>query len=109
MLNAVDRSEGAPALGLRQRWPWADRKRAMFAAGFVLASAITALAVWLVASAPGSGPIAPASRTLMIVLVCNLFLIMALAGVVGTRVARLVKSRRDDAGSRLHLRFVTLF
>ncbi|HWE46095.1 MAG TPA: PAS domain-containing sensor histidine kinase [Caulobacteraceae bacterium] len=108
MVNAFAR-KSAPALSLLERWPGPGRARALFAGGFALATAITTLAVWLVASAPRTGSIAPASRTLIIVLGLNLLLILVLAGYIGLRVARLVRRRHDDAGARLHLRFVFLF
>jgi two-component system nitrogen regulation sensor histidine kinase NtrY len=109
MLKGLDRSNGMSAQVSPPRGLFSDRSRAMFATGFILSSAVTALAVWLVASAPGSGPIAPASHTLMVVLLCNLCLILSLAATVGVRVGRLVRSREADAGARLHVRFVTLF
>ncbi|HEY3813855.1 MAG TPA: PAS domain-containing sensor histidine kinase [Caulobacteraceae bacterium] len=108
MVNAFAR-KGAPALSLLERWPGPGRARALFGGGFALACAITTLAVWLVATAPRTGAIAPASRTLIVVLGLNLLLILALASWVGLRVARLVRRRHDDAGARLHLRFVALF
>src|SRR3569623_220321 len=98
MPKPLVRKDAAPA-SLLQRWPRPTRARAAFAAGFALAWAITGLAIWQVASAPGTGPNAPASRTL---------LILALAFTVGARVVRLVR-QRTDAGARLHLRFVILF
>jgi two-component system nitrogen regulation sensor histidine kinase NtrY len=100
--------KGAPAVSLLGRWPGPGRARVVFAAGFAMACAITALAIWLVAAAPGSGPIAPASRVLLLVLGFNLLLILALAFIVGTRVVRLMRQRADP-GARLHLRFVGLF
>jgi two-component system nitrogen regulation sensor histidine kinase NtrY len=81
----------------------------VFAAGYATAAAVTGLAIWLVASAPGTGPIAPASRILLFVLGLNLLLILTLAGAVAMRVVSLVRERKGDAGARLHLRFVTLF
>ena len=100
--------QGQPAAGLFNFWQGPTRARAAFAAAFALAWAVTGLAVWLVAAAPRSGPIAPASHTLLVVLSLNLLLILALAGAVAARVAELVR-RRSDPGARLHLRFVTLF
>jgi two-component system nitrogen regulation sensor histidine kinase NtrY len=108
MLNAFAR-KGAPAVSLLQRWPGPGRARLAFAIGYGMAAIVTALAIWLVASAPGSGPIAPASRILLLVLGLNLLLIVVLASVVGARVVRLARDRKADAGARLHLRFVTLF
>ncbi len=108
MLNAFAR-KGAPAVTLLQRLPLARRARFAFGVGYAIASLVTFLAIWLVASAPGSGPIAPASKLLLLILSANLVLIVGLATAVGVRVVRLAKDRRTDAGARLHLRFVTLF
>ena len=108
MVNAFAR-KGAPAPSLLERWPGPGRARALFGGGFALACAITTLAIWLVVAAPHTGPIAPASQTLIIILGLNLLLILALASWVGLRVARLVRRRHEDAGARLHLRFVALF
>jgi two-component system nitrogen regulation sensor histidine kinase NtrY len=108
MVNAFAR-KGAPAPSLLERWPGPGRARALFGGGFALACAITTLAIWLVVAAPHTGPIAPASQTLIIILGLNLLLILALASWVGLRVARLVRRRQEDAGARLHLRFVALF
>lgn len=76
--------------------------------GYALAVALTILAVSLASSAPGEGPIGPASRAVLILLVVNLLLILGLVGAVGWQVVRLAAFSKD-AGSRLHLRFVTLF
>ena len=108
MVNAFAR-KGAPAPSLLERWPGPGRARALFVGGFALACAVTTLAIWLVATAPRTGAIAPASRNLIIILGLNLLLILTLASWVGLRVARLVRRRHDDAGARLHLRFVALF
>ncbi len=110
MVNAFARKgASAPAPSLLERWPGPGRARALFGGGYALAFAITTLAIWLVATAPRTGPIAPASRTLIIVLGLNLLLILGLASWMGLRVARLVRRRQEDAGARLHLRFVALF
>lgn len=73
-----------------------------------LSAAITALAVYL-ASAPGAGPVGPASNRVLFILAVNLLLIAALLAGAGWRVLRLVWERSRNAGARLHLRFVTLF
>ncbi len=73
-----------------------------------LSAAITALAVYL-ASAPGAGPVGPASNRVLLILAVNLLLIAALLAGAGWRVLRLVWERSRNAGARLHLRFVTLF
>ncbi|MBC6980807.1 PAS domain-containing sensor histidine kinase [Caulobacter sp. 17J80-11] len=114
MLNASARRR-APAdrpplrRRLTQVWSSPGRARAAFGVAYALAVVITALAIWLVASAPGSGPIGPASRVLLLVLGFNLLVILGLAAVVGWRVLRLARGRASDPGARLHLRFVTLF
>ncbi|HUO20894.1 MAG TPA: PAS domain-containing sensor histidine kinase [Caulobacteraceae bacterium] len=80
----------------------------LFGAGWSLAAAITALAVYL-ASAPGSGPIGPASDRVLLILGVNLLLIAFLLAAAGWRVLNIVWARSRNAGARLHLRFVTLF
>ncbi|MEN5364244.1 sensor histidine kinase NtrY-like [Brevundimonas intermedia] len=78
---------------------------------FFLAVAITAAAIWLVAVAPGATSGAArgsSSQIALIVLACNLVLISGLAFIVGRRVLTLARSK-EEAGSRLHLRFVALF
>ncbi len=109
MANTADRSWSWASLVTSRAWTLPSRRRVAFGTAFLVAFLITGLATWLVASAPGAGPIAPASRTLIIVLALNLLLILGLAFVVGARVFRVAKQRRTDAGARLHLRFVTLF
>ncbi len=94
-------------------WGWVDSERARtgFGLAFFLAVVITAAAIWLVAVAPGatSGSArGSSSQIALIVLAANLLLISGLAIIVGRRVLTLVRST-DEAGSRLHLRFVALF
>lgn len=98
----------AHALG----WLTNDRARYAFGGVYGLAAVITAVGVWLVASAPATGDagaIVSASRPILFVLLLNLLLIAALAVAVGLRVWALVRQQVDDAGARLHLRFVTYF
>ena len=88
------------------------RARYVFGGVYGLAALVTAVGVWLVASAPATGEaggIVSASRPILIVLLFNLLLIAALAVAVGLRVWALMREQADDAGARLHLRFVTLF
>jgi two-component system nitrogen regulation sensor histidine kinase NtrY len=80
-----------------------------FVAGFVVAAAVTALSVFLTTAAPGAQSLTVASETLLGVLSLNLLLILGLAVGVGWRVVQLFAPRTDDAGVRLHRRFVTLF
>jgi two-component system nitrogen regulation sensor histidine kinase NtrY len=61
------------------------------------------------ASAPGAGPVGPASNRVLLILGVNLLLIAALLAAAGWRVLKLVWERSRNAGARLHLRFVTLF
>ncbi|GAW39679.1 Sensor histidine kinase YycG [Brevundimonas sp. SH203] len=94
-------------------WGWVDTERARtgFGVAYFLAVAITAAAIWLVAVAPGSGGGAArgsSSEIALIVLIANLVLIAGLAFIVGRRVLALARSK-EEAGSRLHLRFVALF
>jgi two-component system nitrogen regulation sensor histidine kinase NtrY len=94
-------------------WGWVDTERARtgFGLAFFLAFAITATAIWLVAVAPGATSGAArgsSSQIALILLAGNLVLISGLAFIVGRRVLTLARSK-DEAGSRLHLRFVALF
>jgi two-component system nitrogen regulation sensor histidine kinase NtrY len=82
--------------------------RARFAIGYGLAAILTVLAVSLTSAAPGSGPIGPASRIVLALLIANFLLILGLVAVMAWRVWTLV-AQSKDAGSRLHLRFVALF
>lgn len=88
-----------------------ERRRNLFLITYSLSLLITAAAIWLVAEAPGTsgdGARDLASRAVLWILAINLALILALAVVVGRRAIGLFR-RRDDAGARLHLRFVALF
>lgn len=100
--NASDRS-------LRERL-FAGRSGGLFGAAYALAFIIAGLAIWLVAVAPGAAgdSRALASRAVLYVLLANLVLIGFLAFVVGRQVLALVRNR-EDAGARLHLRFVWMF
>lgn len=89
------------------------RARAAFGAAYALAFLITAAAIWLVALAPGASgggdARSAASRAVLSILLINLLLIGGLAAIIGGRVMRLARHRREDPGARLHLRFVALF
>ena len=89
------------------------RTRALFGTAYVVAFLITAAAIWLVAVAPGAGADggaqAVAGQAVLYILLGNLVLIGGLALIIGARVARLARDRRNDPGARLHLRFVALF
>ncbi len=83
-------------------------RRVLLGLGYGVASALTVLCVFLAAQAPGGGPIGPASRFILALLLVDLLLILALAAAVGLRVVQLFGAR-EEAGARLHLRFVVLF
>jgi two-component system nitrogen regulation sensor histidine kinase NtrY len=85
---------------------WSGR---LFGLGWGLAAALTGMSVYMASSAPGSGPIGPVNRTVLIVLALNLALILFLFVSAGRRLLEPVLQRARDAGARLHLRFVFLF
>ncbi len=89
----------------------AERARAAFGLAYVVAVAATAAAVWLTALAPGTGVDSSGGATsqlALFVLIANLALIAVLAFLIGRRVVALARGA-NEAGSRLHLRFVALF
>jgi two-component system nitrogen regulation sensor histidine kinase NtrY len=96
---------------VRVRPPWRRfiESRYLLGFGYALAAVLTAAGVVLASSPPSEGPVGPASQTMLVILGFNLVLIVALAGLVGWRVVKLLAARSSDAGARLHLRFVTLF
>src|SRR4051812_44535373 len=75
----------------------------LFGLGWGVAAVLTAISVYMASSAPGAGPIGPASRTVLLILAVNLALILFLCASAGRRVLRLVFDRATDAGARLHL------
>jgi two-component system nitrogen regulation sensor histidine kinase NtrY len=85
------------------------QSRFVLGGGYSLAVVLTALCILLAAAPPASGPIGPASQLILTMLGFNLVLILALSAVVALQFAALVNARANDAGARLHLRFVTLF
>jgi two-component system nitrogen regulation sensor histidine kinase NtrY len=84
----------------------------VFAAVYAIAFVVTAVAIWVVAVAPGAGSEggarAAASQAVLLILGANLILIAGLAAIAGRRVLDLFR-QRTVAGARLHLRFVALF
>jgi two-component system nitrogen regulation sensor histidine kinase NtrY len=89
----------------------AERARAAFGLAYIIAVAATAAAVWLTAVAPGTGADSSSGSTsqlALLVLIANLALIAVLAFLIGRRVLALARGA-NEAGSRLHLRFVALF
>jgi len=108
MLDAFAR-KGAPAFSAFRAWPGMGRGRLLFGAVYAIASVVTGVAIWLVASAPSSAPLTPATTVLLGVLIVNLLVIAGLAAAVAWRVIRLAREREADAGAKLRLRFVRLF
>lgn len=86
------------------------RWRGLFGFGYAIAFIVTGIAIWLVAVAPGvaADTRGLTSRAVLYVLLANLVLIGLLAVIIGRQVLDLVRDR-EEAGARLHLRFVILF
>src|SRR5689334_22118094 len=84
------------------------QSRYVLGGGYAVAALLTAVAILLAASPPETGPLAPASRNILVILGLNLILILALAAQLGWRMLALLR-QRSDAAARLHLRFVALF
>jgi len=103
--DALEALEPASALGQVLRGPM----RYAFGVGFVVAAAITAITIFLTATAPGSRTAAGPSTVTLTVLSLNLLLILTLAAGAGWRALRLFGPGAKDAGVRLHRRFVILF
>jgi two-component system nitrogen regulation sensor histidine kinase NtrY len=95
--------------GLARRLWRLLNSRYVLGGGYALAAVLTAFAILLAASPPETGPVGPASRVILTVLGFNLILILALAGLVALRFLAQRNARANDAGARLHRRFVTLF
>ena len=93
----------------RKPWRAVSDSRLMMGGGYALAAALTAASVALGSSPNLIGPLGPASPLVLILLGLGFVLIVALAGVLGWRLLRLLGARSSDAGARLHLRFVALF
>jgi two-component system nitrogen regulation sensor histidine kinase NtrY len=83
--------------------------RYAFGIGFILAAAVTAITIFLTATAPGSRTAAGPSGVTLVVLSLNLLLILALTAGVGWRALQIFGRRAPDAGVRLHRRFVAMF
>ena len=83
--------------------------RPVLGIGYAVAAALTSLAILLAAYPPVVGPLGPLSRVILMVLGLNLALILGLLAAVSVRIFALLRVRAQDAGARLHLRFVWLF
>ena len=99
-------SESPPPRFSRVWWREILRSRYVIGGAYALAVILTVTGVALASSPPKSGPISPASTAILIVLGFNLVLILAIAAVVGLRLFEMIDARANDAGARLHLRFV---
>ncbi len=89
---------------------WRGRGRYVFAAAFGLSALVTAVSVFLTTATPGNrGHTAASSQGVLAILGVDLLVVLGLAVVVGWRVHSLFGPTTQDAGVRLHRRFVTLF
>ncbi|WP_309092813.1 HAMP domain-containing protein, partial [Phenylobacterium sp.] len=91
---------------------WARRSlqsKVVLGIGYGVAVGLTALAIVLAAAPPQTGPLGPASQLILTLLGLNLVIILLLMTAVGLRIADLMRARAQDAGARLHVRFVRLF
>jgi len=103
--DALESLEPGQPLGQILRGP----ARYAFGVGFAIAALITAITIFLTATAPGSRTAAGPSTVTLSVLSANLLLILTLAAGAGWRALRLFGPGAKDAGVRLHRRFVVLF
>ena len=77
------------------------QSRYLLGGGYAIAAFLAAVAILLAASPPETGPLAPASKNILVILGLNLVLILALAAQVGLRVAILLRARSTDPAARL--------
>jgi two-component system nitrogen regulation sensor histidine kinase NtrY len=109
-MSGLEASSSVHPLGVWRSWRERFGPRfALGLVGYVVAFLLTLAAIYLSTRAPGTGPIGPASRTILDVVLANLILILILAAAVGWSVVRLIGQQAGDAGARLHLRFVFMF
>lgn len=87
----------------------ASRGRLAMVSAYGLSALMTAFIIWIIIAAPGAGPLGPSSVFLFSLVCLNLALLLGLSFFVLRRVLQLARSRAKDAGTRLHVRFVTLF
>ncbi len=100
---------GVLSLAAWRKWREQLGSRFVLGVGYVVAFLLTATVVYLSSRAPDAGPVGPASRTILAVVLANLVLIVALVASAGWSVVRLIRDQTRDAGAKLHLRFVSLF
>ena len=92
-------------LGFRRAGNW---PRLLLGAIYGASFLTTGYIDWEIIAAPGLGPVGQASNYLDILVYLNLALLLGLLMIVSWRVIQIARSRAD-AGSRLHIRFVSLF
>ena len=100
---------GVLSLAAWRKWREQLGSRFVLGVGYVVAFLLTATVVYLSSRAPDAGPVGPASRTILAVVLANLVLIVALVASAAWSVVRLIRDQTRDAGAKLHLRFVSLF
>src|SRR5215469_3994827 len=98
-----------PSRALGRGWLSGLESRPLLWAGYAISGALTAAAVGLGSSPSLSGPLGPASPLVLSLLWTDLALMAALGALIAWRTLRRVAGAPEDAGARLHLRFVTLF
>jgi len=87
----------------------ASRSQLAMASGYAFSALLTAFVIWIVVVAPGAGPLGPSSVVLFSLVCLNLVLLLLLSYFMVRRVVHLARMRGKDAGTRLHVRFVTMF
>ena len=108
MKDTVTRRRGgwqALQRSLRRPGSW---QRLLLGAVYGASILTTGFIIWKIVAAPGTGPIGNSRDYLYVLVGLNLALLLGLLAIVGWRVVRSARSRAD-AGSRLHIRFVSLF
>jgi two-component system nitrogen regulation sensor histidine kinase NtrY len=99
----------ASAADAASRWRDALGSRAVLGGCLGLAACLTAASLGVGSTPSLSGALGPASPVVLTLLALGLALILALAGMLAWRLARLAGAQSRDAGARLHLRFVAMF
>jgi two-component system nitrogen regulation sensor histidine kinase NtrY len=107
-MAALDFLEGPKETPTARRG-WARTSRYVIGGGYAVAATLTAVAILLAAAPPVSGPLGPARHLILTRRGRHLVLILGLVALTGLRLLALLNARSQDAGARLHLRFVTLF
>ncbi len=108
-MESQDVLSAPPLMALGRGWLERLESRPVIGASYAVSAALTATAVGLGSSPSLAGPMGPASPLVLTLLGVNFALIVVLGALIGWRLVRLVAERGDNAGARLHLRFVALF